>query len=78
MTYGRWDIEEDQYDDAIQWTIKEVIDALRDIKPKDLKDEQWIDLYHTLTDNWFDDAYAEYLRIEYESGADDDYLREEF
>lgn len=73
-----WSIDQDQYDDAIKWTIQEVMDALHDLKPHDLSEEQWISMYSTLNDDTFDDAYLEYLRIEEESGCDDDYLRETY
>lgn len=78
MTQWNWNIDQEQYDEAIKWTIKEVIDALQDLKPTDLSEEQWVNMYYTLNNDTFDDAYLEYLRIEEESGCDDDYLTETF
>lgn len=52
---------EEHYDEAIKWTIKEVIDALRDIKPEGLTHEQWGEIYYTLEGKDFEEAYQDYV-----------------
>ena len=52
---------EEHYDEAIRWTIQEVIDALKDLKPSSLSDEQWQDIYFAIEGKDFEEAYQSYL-----------------
>lgn len=67
---------EEHYDEAIKWTIQEVIDALQDIKPADLTHEQWGELYFTLEGKDFEEAYQSYLESFFD--PDDYYTPEDF
>ena len=52
---------EEHYDEAIKWTIQEVIDALKDLEPSSLSDEQWQEIYFTIEGKDFEEAYQNYL-----------------
>lgn len=57
---------EEHYDEAIKWTIQEVIDALTDIQPADLTHEQWADIYFALERKDFEEAYKADLESAYD------------
>jgi hypothetical protein len=52
---------DEHYDDAIKWTIQEVITALKNMNPSDLSHYQWGDIYFTIKGKDFEEAYQAYL-----------------
>ena len=52
---------EEHYDEAIKWTIQEVLDALKDLEPSSLSEQQWQDVYFALEGRDCEEAYQAYL-----------------
>lgn len=64
-----WSVEPEQYDEAMDWAIQEVMDMLNSLDAMAFTQQQWQDLYFALFEEQFDEAYLEHLQSNEDDGT---------